>query len=227
MMCEIGRRAYGRGLISGGEGNLSIRLDAAQARAAGVSDGGILCTPSGLCKGDLTPDDLCIVAPGGGRLSGSRSPSSEIRLHLDIYDSDPAVRAVIHTHPPYATTFALLGETLPAGLLPEAELFLGAVPLVPYETPGTAALARLIRPHVCGGAAAILQNHGAVTWGSTLREAFMRTETLESCCRVVWQARAIGRPLAIPPEKLAELRPPGRVRNLGVGPRKEATGSER
>lgn len=205
-ICEIGRRAYGRALVSGGEGNLSMRLDAAQAGRFGVGEGSILCTPSGLCKGDLTPEDLCVVAADGSPLAGARKASSEIRLHLEIYDSDEAVRAVVHTHPPYATTLALLGETLPEGLLPEAELFLRRVPLIPYETPGTAALAKLIRPHVRDGAAAILQNHGAVTWGANLSEAFMRTETLESCCRVWWQARAIGRPVPIPREKLDELR---------------------
>ncbi len=206
MLCEIGRRAYQRGLVNGGEGNISLRLDAAQAAGHRVPERSILCTPSGLCKGDLTPDHLCIVTPGGAPLAGARRPSSELRLHLEVYDSDAGVNAVVHTHPPYATTFALLGETLPAGFLPEAELFLGRVPLIPYETPGTAALAKLIRPHVPGGAAAILQNHGAVTWGADLRQAFMRTETLESCCRVLWQARAVGQPRPIPKEKLDELR---------------------
>ena len=194
-MCEIGRRAYQVGLLTAAEGNFSCRLDAER----------ILCTPTGLCKGLLTPEDLCVVDPAGKQLAGVRRVSSEIHLHLQILEQDATVAAVVHTHPPFATTFAVLGESVPDGLLPEGALFLGSVPLVAYETPGTEELGRAVRPYVNDHVAAILQNHGAVSWGRDLESAYLLTETLEAVCRVAYQARLIGHPKPIPADKLREL----------------------
>lgn len=194
-ICAAGRDAYARGLLSGTEGNLSIRY----------ADDRVLCTPSGQCKGRLTPDGLCVVDLSGQPIAGVARASSEIRMHLEIYRVDPAVRAVVHTHPPYATTFALLHESPPSGVVPEAEAFLGPVPLVPYDTPGTQRFAALIRPFVAGNVCALLASHGAVAWGATLDEAYLRTETLESVCRVIYQARLIGEPRRLPVASLQEL----------------------
>ncbi len=195
-MCEIGRRCYARGLVAASEGNFSVRLDADR----------VLCTPSGICKGVLTADDLCIVGLDAQPLAATRRPSSEILVHLAVYAADEAVRAVVHTHPPFATTFALLGESVPRGYLPEAEMFLGEVPVVPYATTGTPELAAGVRAQVPGRAAVLLQNHGAVTWGAHLEQAYARTEMLEAVCRVLFQARQIGQPRPIPTDKLAALR---------------------
>lgn len=209
-ICDLGRRAYERGLIAGAEGNLSVRL----------ADGRIVCTPRGACKGDLRPADLCILpsdAPRSQHAAGSdpqlaNRVSSEIGLHLAIYAAGENVRAVVHLHPPYATTFAMLGETIPAGIVPEAELLLGEVPLVPYETPGTPAVGRQVAARLQGHVAAILQNHGTVTWAGDLDQAYLYSEALESVCRVLYQARLIGKPTPIPSERLAELRHSGRPR---------------
>lgn len=195
-ICEIGRRCYARGLVAASEGNISVRLDAQR----------VLCTPSGVCKGLLKADDLCIVGMDARPLTTHRRPSSEILVHLAVYAADEAVRAVVHSHPPFATTFALLGESVPRGYLPEAEMFLGEVPVVPYATTGTSELAALVGAQVPGRAAVLLQNHGAVTWGTQLEQAYARTETLEAVCRVLFQARQIGQPRPIPADKLAALR---------------------
>ena len=198
-MCEIGRRAYQRELVDGTGGNFSCRLD----------DRRVLCTPTLLCKGLLTPEDLCVVDLAGQRLAGAREPSSEMLLHLAVYAAGPAVRAVIHCHPPFATTFAVTGQTLPTDVLPEGSVFLGPVPLIPYQTPGTGDLGAALAPYVAGHVAAMLQNHGTVTWGPDLESAYVLTETLEAVCRVVYQARQIGRERLIPPDgrtRLAQLR---------------------
>jgi L-fuculose-phosphate aldolase len=195
LMCEVGRRAYQRELVDGTGGNFSCRLD----------DQRVLCTPTLSCKGRLTPGDLCVVDLEGRPLAGTRRPSSELRMHLEVYAASPAVRAVIHCHPPFATTFAVLGETIPTGVLPEGEVFLGPVPLIPYQTPGTRAMGLALRPYVTDHVAAILQNHGTVTWGPDLETAYVLTETLEAVCRVVYQAR-LGELRRIPPDKQAELR---------------------
>jgi len=194
-MCEVGRRAVERGLTSGTGGNLSCRMDADR----------VLCTPSGLCKGWLTPDDLCVMDMAGRQVGGRRPASSEVRMHLEVYRADRKIGAVVHCHPPFATTFAVLGETVPTGVLPEGDILLGPVPLIPYQTPGTEAMGTALRPFVADHVAAILQNHGTVTWGNDLVSAYLLTETLEALCRVVHQARQVGELRRIPAERQAEL----------------------
>ena len=134
-MCALGRRAYERNLVDGTGGNFSCRLDERR----------ILCTPTLCCKGTMVPDDLCVVDLEGRPLSGARRASSEIQMHLELYAANPGIGAIIHTHPPYATTFAVLGETISTGILPEGDVFLGPVPLIPYQTPGTRDMGRALR----------------------------------------------------------------------------------
>jgi L-fuculose-phosphate aldolase len=194
-MCEIGRRAYQRMLVDSTGGNFSCRLDERR----------VLCTPTLLCKGLLTPADLCTVDLDGRQVAGTRKPSSEVLMHLEIYALSPAVRAIIHCHPPFATTLAVLGETIPTGVLPEGDVFLGPVPLIPYQTPGTRAMGTALRPYIADHSAAILQNHGTVTWGPDLETAYVLTETLEAVCRVVCQSRLLGELKLISSEEQAKL----------------------
>lgn len=194
-MCAIGRRAYARQLVDGTAGNFSCRL----------GDGRILCTPTMTCKGLLTPADLCVADLNGRQLEGRRKMSTEVLMHVELYLAEPRIAAVIHTHPPYATTLACLGETIPEGVMPEGDVFLGPVPLVPYRTTGTREMGVALRPFAATASAALLQNHGAVTWGDDLESAYCLTETLEAVCRVVLQARRAGRLQLIPDAQRAEL----------------------
>ena len=127
-ICDIGRRLHERGFVAAWDGNVSHRLP----------DGTFLCTPTLCSKGRLRPDELCVVDAAGRQLSGPRARTSEILLHLVIYRERPDVNAVVHAHPPHATAFAVSGTPIPSGVLAEVEYFLGVVPTVPYETPGTA-----------------------------------------------------------------------------------------
>lgn len=181
-MCEVGRRAYARQLVDGTAGNFSCRLDATR----------ILCTPTMLCKGLLTPDDLCVVDPDGRQIEGRRVASSEVLMHIELYAACPTIGAVVHTHPPYATTLACMSRSLPEGVMPEGDIFLGPVPLIPYQTTGTREMGIAIRAHVGRSNAALLESHGAVTWGPDLETAYCLTETLEAVCRVAYQADAAG-----------------------------------
>jgi len=205
VLCRIARRAYRLGLVEGTAGNFSVRLD--QQR--------VLCTPTAVCKGDLRPVDLCVVDLGGRQLAGERAPSSEIGMHLEIYTGCPSAGAVAHCHPPYATTLAVLGQAPPSGLLPEGDILLGPVPLIPYQTPGTRSMGRVLQPYLAGHTAALLQNHGTVVWAGDLRQACLLTETLEAVCRVYWQARLVGVPQLISPDQQAEL---ARRRRVGWTP---------
>ena len=118
---HVCRRLWERGLIAGGDGNVSVRL----------GNGRILVTPAGMSKVDVEPGDLVELAPDGTQLAGARRASTEVRMHLRIYERRPDVRAVVHAHPPTATAFAVAGESFMAGVLPEIILMLGQVPLLP------------------------------------------------------------------------------------------------
>ena len=125
------RRLWQAGLIAGADGNVSVRL----------GEDRFLVTPSGRPKSDLTTDDLVEVNARGERLDGFHKPTSELDLHLRIYRGDAECGAVVHAHPPTATAFASAGESIDPDVLPEVVVLLGDVPLVPYATPGTPALA--------------------------------------------------------------------------------------
>jgi L-fuculose-phosphate aldolase len=194
-IASVCRRLWERGLIAGGDGNVSARLP----------DGAILVTPAGMAKQECRAGDLVLVTPDGAPLEGSRPASTEIGIHLRAYRHRPDVLAVVHAHPPIATGFALAGETLPWNALPEIAVGLGEVPLVHYETPGTAALADALEPHLQGHQAFLLANHGAVTVGSSLGVAYGRMESLEHTARIVLAARLLGRVNTLSPHQLEAL----------------------
>src|SRR5918911_2152685 len=155
---EVCRRLYERGLIAGQDGNVSVR----------VADDRVLVTPAGMSKVDVRPDDLVEVTLLGERLRGYRQPSSEVSVHLRIYQRRPDVQAVVHAHPPTATGFAVAGESFAACVLPEMIFQVGWVPLVPYATPGTSELAERFEPFVANHDAFLMANHGATTVGPNL-----------------------------------------------------------
>jgi L-fuculose-phosphate aldolase len=176
------RQLAANGLIAGRDGNLSVRIGKDRA----------LVTPTGCIKSLLTARDMVEVDLTGrpGKRS-SRKPTSELDLHLRILRHRPDVQAVVHAHPPTATGFAVAGEAIPGNLLPELILVVGPVPLVPFGRPGTTELGDRVVPYLDGHNALLLANHGAVTMGRTLDEAWIRMESLEHCAKIVLAARAI------------------------------------
>lgn len=181
-ICEIGRRLYARGFASANDGNLSIRLDEER----------VLCTPTLISKGFMNPEDLCVVDLDGHQLSGERKRTSEVLAHLALYRQNEETCAVVHCHPPYPTAFSIAREPIPTGILPEVEVFLGAIPTVPYQTPGTPALSEALAPHATAACIAVLQNHGTIAWSDSLEHAYWWTEMLDSYCRMLLIARQVG-----------------------------------
>lgn len=189
------RRLYERGLIAGQDGNVSVRVDADH----------VVVTPAGLSKVDVVADDLVVVDMGGARVAGARRPTSELGMHLRIYALRDDVRAVVHAHPPTATGFAVAGEGFMADVLPEIIFQLGRVPLVPYATPGTPAVAEGLAPFIPEHDAFLLANHGATTVGETLLVAHQRMESLEHAARILLAARQLGHVAPLAAEQVAAL----------------------
>lgn len=187
LMCEIGKRIWQKGFCAGNEGNHSCRIGADR----------VLCTPTGISKGFLKPDDICTVDLEGKQISGKRKRTSEILLHLAIYKARPDVRAVVHSHPPHATAFAIANVELPTCIHPEAEVFLGAVRTAKYVTPGDTRLGESILPYVKDSNTILLQNHGTVTFAPELEDAYYKLEIVDAYARILLLAKQIGsiRPL--------------------------------
>lgn len=182
-ICEIGRRVYNRGFAAANDGNISYR----------IGENEVLCSPTMISKGFMTPDDICTVDMEGKQLAGRRKRSSEILLHLTIMKERPDVKSVVHCHPPHATAFAVAREPIPQCVLPEVEVFLGDVPMTRYETPGSQKFADTVLPFVKKTNVMMLANHGTVSYGETVERAYWWTEILDAYCRILLLAKDLGR----------------------------------
>ncbi|MFO0959921.1 MAG: class II aldolase/adducin family protein [Isosphaeraceae bacterium] len=194
-MCEVGRRLYAKGFAAANDGNISFRM----------SDDRVLCSPTRVSKGFMKPDDLCIVDMDGNQVSGKRKRSSEILLHLTIMKHRPDIRSCVHCHPPHATAFAVAHEPIPKCTMPEFEVFLGEVAITPYETPGGQKFADTVIPYVKDTETIILANHGTITCGNDLMDAYFKTEIIDAYCRILLLAKQLGRVNYYSDAKAAEL----------------------
>jgi L-fuculose-phosphate aldolase len=192
---RYGKYLYERGFIAATDGNLSVRLD----------EDRMLITPTCACKGMMEPEDLVITDLDGRKLEGERNVSSEIAMHLLIYAARPDVRGIVHAHPPTATGFAAAHIALDEPLISEVVLTIGPVPLAKYACPGTSALSDSLRPLVGGHNAILMANHGVVTYGDDLDQAFMNMETVEHFAKIALVARTAGQPQAIEPGEVRKL----------------------
>src|SRR5207302_9941193 len=129
----------------------------------------------------------------GQQIAGSRKRTSEVLLHLAVYKNRPDINAVVHCHPPHATAFAVAHEPIPKCVLPEVEVFLGEVPIAKYATPGDQRLPNTIVPYVKDCNTILLANHGTVTFGPTLENAYFNSEIIDAYCRILILSKLLGR----------------------------------
>ncbi len=196
---DVGRLVHQKGWVAANDGNISVRLDRER----------VLCTPTGVSKGMMHPDDLIIVDMQGNKIQGRKERTSEIMMHMTVYNLRPDVHAVVHAHPPVATGFATAGRPLNLALLPEVIIGLGCVPLAEYGLPGTSELTEPMLPYIPKYDAIMMGNHGAVCYGEDVYKAFFRMETVEHFARISLVAELLGGPKVLPRlevEKLFESR---------------------
>ena len=192
---ESGKRAYARGYIAANDGNISARINKKH----------VLITPTGVNKGFMKASDLVVVDMNGKIVNGKRKPSSEIQMHLQIYKERKDVNSVCHLHPPYATGFAVAGISLDQDVLSEAIIVLGKVPLVEYGTPGSEELYGKLLFHLRDSDAFLLANHGALTVGSDVFDAYNKMETLEHTAHIIFIAKQLGNINTLNAEQVKEL----------------------
>ncbi|MCL2124788.1 MAG: class II aldolase/adducin family protein [Oscillospiraceae bacterium] len=179
---EAGRRMYMRGYISGNDGNISAK----------ISDDAIITTPSGISKGFMSEDMLIKLDLNGNVMLGSMNPSSEIKMHLAIYRKSLAITAVCHAHPPIAASFAAAGIPLDMPYLQETVMLLGVIPVAEYALPGSDALAEGAAAYCLDYHGALLEHHGAVSWGESVMQALYRMESIEYTASVAMYSKILG-----------------------------------
>lgn len=185
-------RIYRYGMTTTSGGNLSIK----------DADGNIWITPGGVDKGTLTRNDIMCVKPDGS-VAGRHKPSCEYPFHKAVYDCRPDVKAVLHAHPPALVSFSIVRKVPDTSVLPNARYICGEVGYAPYGIPGSEQLGRNIAAiFEKGFDTVLLENHGVVTAGDSLLQAFKRFETLDFCARLIILANTIGTPRSLTQEQL-------------------------
>ena len=196
-ICEVGRRIYNRNMAAANDGNISVKL----------SDKEWLCTPTGVSKGFMTPDMVCKVDAKGDpiNVSGNLRPSSEIKMHIRVYEKRSDVNAVVHAHPAYATSFAIAGIPLTQPIMPEAVIFLGCVPIAAYGLPSTMEIPDNVEKYLENYDAVLLESHGALTWGKDVMTAYHTMESVEFYAQLLYHSKMLGGPKELSPSQVSRL----------------------
>ena len=195
-VCRVGKLLYDRGYVAANDGNISVR----------VGEGRLLITPSGVSKGRMTPDMLLVTDLDGTVIEGNRHPSSEGKMHLEVYRGRPDVNAVVHAHPPVSTAFAVCRRGLETPYLSELVAGLGQVPCTSsFAMLSTEEVPQSVRPYLADHNALLLANHGALAWGGDLWEAFDRLETVEHTAKIVLNAQLLGGGIPLTEEEVVRL----------------------
>jgi L-fuculose-phosphate aldolase len=192
---DVGKLIYQKGWVAANDGNISVRL----------GNNRILCTCTGVSKGMMTPADITACDGDGNKIDGARECTTELAMHLAIYQMRPDVSAIVHAHPPVATGFAVAGRPLNLAVLPEVIVSLGCVPLAKYGLPGTPDLAEGMRPFIPDYDAILLANHGSVCYGEDVYKAFFKMETVEHYARITLVAELLGGPQVLAKQEVQKL----------------------
>ena len=196
-ICEIGKRIYDRGMVAANDGNISVKL----------SDNVFLCTPTGVSKGFMTPEYICKVDADGRVIQANPGfkPSSEIKMHMRVYKERPDVKAVVHAHPMYATAFAIAGIPLTQPIMPEAVIALGCVPIAEYGTPSTDEIPNAVAKYLQNFDAVLLANHGALSYGDSLINAYHKMESVEFYAQLLFLSKQLGGPKELSSDQVTRL----------------------
>ena len=192
----FGRKLYDQKLVAATDGNISVRMKTDK----------IIMTPGGHCLGTLDFNHMVHLNSRGEATSGDLPPSSELPLHIGVYYERPDVNAVIHAHPPIATSFTIAGMDFMLEALPEAILIFGEIPVAPYATPATSESADAIRGLVKNHDVVLLDHHGAVAVGENLTDAYCRMEKLEQIAYILLCAKQLGNTIPLSETNLKKLK---------------------
>lgn len=192
---DICKRVHSNGWVASNDGNISIR----------IAENEVLCTPTGMSKGYLMPDQLVKVDMEGNKLDGELEASSEVKIHLDVYKHKKGINAAVHAHPPYATAYAVAGIPLDQCVIPEIIVQLGSIPIAEYGTPSTHEVPINIRKHLPEHNAFLMENHGAFAIGADVHQAYYRMESMELFAKISLLAQTLGNVQNISEENVRKI----------------------
>lgn len=181
-VCDTGKKLMERGLVEGTWGNCSLRID----------DNKMAITPSGRPYEDMVPEDIVVMDYHSLTVFGDIKPSSEKKLHAEIYKTRKEINAVIHTHQPNASTVAAARRQVPPILDDQAQILGPSVRCADYALPNTKKIVKTTVKALKGRFAALMANHGAITLGRTLEEAVVAALVLEKACKSFIEAEFLG-----------------------------------
>lgn len=196
-ICEVGRRMYARNMVAANDGNISVK----------IAENEFLCTPTGVSKGFMKPEYMCKVDRAGKLIepNGDFKPSSEMKMHMRVYEKRPDACAVVHAHPMYGTIFAVAGIPLDKPIIPEVIFTLGCIPVAEYATPSTDEVPDSIEKYLADHDAVLLEHHGALTWSKDLNAAYLKMESLEFYAELLYKSMLLGKPREISEENVKRL----------------------
>lgn len=196
LIIETGLALAERKLILGSWGNISMKIE----------KDCFAITPSGRSYDQLNPDDIVIVNSEGIKLAGVRTPSTEIKMHLALYASNPEFRAIVHTHSTYACAVAAMRENIPPFIEDMVQVIGGPIKCAKYAVAGSEALAKNTVAAINGSNAALLANHGAICCGKTLREALNIADIVEKSAKIFCITSSMGGGICIDPKNVKIIR---------------------
>ena len=186
---------YKNGMIAGFDGNYSVKIDS----------NSILITPSGKPKGFLKLEDLITIDISGKKISGEGKPSSETAMHLQVYQNRPEIKSCCHAHPPHATAFATSDKRLPENVLPEILLSVGDIARTEYIPTGVVEEWDKLTKYILKNNAVLLANHGVLTLGTDIEEAYFRMETIEHFAKIAFIGETLGGLKTLDSNEIARL----------------------
>ncbi|MBP1995661.1 class II aldolase/adducin family protein [Paenibacillus eucommiae] len=193
-LTKYARKTVAKGLVVGPGGNISAR-----------NGDTMFLSPSGFALEDIEPEQWVRVTISTGEIVDKAfRPSSEVLMHLYAYRVNPLIQAIVHTHPAYCIALSTLGDKLPM-LFPDQAALVGDVGYIPYVLPTTDKLADALAEKVTDFYSILLGNHGLVTTGKNLREAYYRTEVMEESAKIYLIAKAVGTPRVLTDEEYKEI----------------------
>lgn len=191
----FGKRLYNQGLSPATSGNISCISD----------DNNILITASGSAAGDLTFDDVVKINFQGEILEGNKKASSEKTMHIKIYEKRSDIKAIIHSHSPEITAFAVSGSEINEVIMPEFAFYFGSIPISKYYLPSTIELAEDVADLFKNKNAVLMKNHGIVVGGCDLKEAFYSLESIQAYCKTYLCAKLLGKVKALNKKQIKEI----------------------
>ncbi len=189
------KRIYNQGLSPATSGNISCISD----------DNNILITASGSAACDLTFDDIVQINFNGEVIEGCKKPSSEKNMHIKIYEKRPDIKAIIHSHSPEITAFAVSGLEINEVIMPEFAFYFGSIPISNYYLPSTVELAEDVANLFKNKNAVLMKNHGIVVGGCNLKEAFYSLESIQAYCKTYLNAKLLGKIKTLNKKQIKEI----------------------